>query len=132
MAKGEYMKTIVVELRGGKFYDVRAKGEKKIIFSPTKFDLDGWHCEIDSYGDITCEYSKIEKEEHYIVTYTLTHEGVENVYTKKTNYPGHMLQERKVGKSNRNGIIYLLDLPKTKAKSAYFKQERKFNTLQYE
>ncbi len=80
------MKTIVVELKGGKFYDVRVKGEKNIIFTPTKFDLDGWHCEIDSYGDITCEYVRIKKDDHYIVTYTLTHDGIETVYSKKTGY----------------------------------------------
>lgn len=129
MAKGEYMKTIVIELRGGKFYDVRAKGEKNIIFSPTKFDLDGWHCEVDSYGDITCEYTRINQGEHYIVTYTLTHDGVEKVYTKKTNYPGHLLQEGKVANSIKNGTIYLLDLPKTKAKSAYYKKAKEISTL---
>lgn len=123
------MKTIVVELRGDKFYDVRVKGEKNILFTPTKFDLDGWHCEIDSYGDITCEYVRIKKDDHYIVTYTLTHDGIETVYSKKTGYAGHILQEQKVGNTIKNGIIYLLDLQKVKAKSAYYKPERKICTM---
>ena len=123
------MKTIVVELRGGKFYDVRVKGEKNILFTPTKFDLDGWHCEIDSYGDITCEYIRVKKDDHYIVTYTLTHDGIETVYNKRTGYPSNMLEERKVGNTIRNGTIYLLDLPKVKAKSAYYKPERKICTM---
>lgn len=123
------MKTIVVELKGGKFYDVRVKGEKNILFTPTKFDLDGWHCEIDSYGNITCEYIRIEKGEHYIVTYTLTRDGIETVYSKKTGHSGNVLQERNIGKTINNGKIYLLDLEKVNAKSAYFKPERKICTM---
>ena len=59
------------------------------------------------------------------MTYTLTHDGIETVYNKRTGYPSNMLEERKVGNTIKNGTIYLLDLPKVKAKSAYFKPKRR-------
>ena len=40
-----------------------------------------------------------------------------------------LLQERNIGKTINNGKIYLLDLEKVKAKSAYFKPERKICTM---
>lgn len=118
------MKTIKIELRNGKFSEVKVKGLKGIQFTKDSLDLDGWHCEVDSYGDITCEYTRIEKGNHYIVTYSLTHDGQETVYTKKTNCPSRKLVEQKVATKVRNGTIYLIDLPKVHARSAYYKPAR--------
>ena len=115
------MKTIKIELKNGKFSKVKVKGLKGIQFTKDCLDLDGWHCEVDLQGNITCEYTRIEEGNHYIVTYTLTTDGVESVYTKKNNYPGYKLLEQKVASKVRNGTIYLIDLPKTKARSAYYK-----------